>query len=663
MKNILWFLATILVFVKTVDAQSLKSKTYSSGIYIFCGNELPKKFSYIIERKMPANADWITVAAIKAPAGEADCQGRLMSLPSSMADFTHIEAVQVTRFWERCRTSGVLDSLYAYAFDPRYQFAAGCAWFDEGLTRPGVYQYRISKKDKADSMSLLKEERITFPSKTYAGTLSVLRFKPDERGVIIHYSLTDTINTAGIKLYRSKHLENNFTEVESRAFFTLVNKTTIGQVVDATAVQGITYSYTAIPYDALGNTGTPGDTLVVYNNSKPAAIGVVQRFEVKPSEEKQGMDLLWKLQSNVYISSIEVYRSAAYDGIYQKIASIPAKQTTYFDDHGLEPATSYFYYIVANAAYGRSYPGARVPAILKGSKANIIAPQQLAVARKGNVVTLSFTKAEPDTRGYYVYRANGHTGALQQLPRMLLSTDSAVVYKDTLPFSNLPQVYAYAVADVNTSYNISPVSERISVQTSGSVLPVPDGVAAMLLNNTVFVTWKNPGKRITAISGYKIVRSTVDDEGQETTATAFARVGWNAHSYTDTAITDGIRYRYQVQSIGIEEADTSSLSRWASIAIPAQQPLQPGRVLAYAADKKALIKWDMPADTSVIKTRVYRALAGQQPQLLKEMNNTVYQFEDTSLELNKTYYYIITTVNKKNRESKPTDAVAVKISE
>ena len=54
-------------------------------------------------------------------------------------------------------------------------------------------------------------------------------------------------------------------------------------------------------------------------------------------------------------------------------------------------------------------------------------------------------------------------------------------------------------------------------------------------------------------------------------------------------------------------------------------------------------------------------MAGDVPIMIKELSIPVQQYEDAGIEANKTYYYTLTTVNNKNKESKPTDAVSVKV--
>jgi hypothetical protein len=131
--------------------------------------------------------------------------------------------------------------------------------------------------------------------------------------------------------------------------------------------------------------------------------------------------------------------------------------------------------------------------------------------------------------------------------------------------------------------------------------------------------------------------------------------------FTDTNISEGVRYHYYVQTIGLDTADVSSLSRNASILIPEQTAINPGNVTAIAAQNKIVIKWDLPADSSAKKIRIYRAVANQKAILIKDLPATEKQFEDTAVEVNTMYYYFITTVNGKNKEGKPTSPVSAKV--
>ena len=660
MRNI-FLIFIILHTVNLTSAQSNTGKWYKTGIYVFCGSELPKRFSYLIEKKKPTDIQWKTIAELRAPKSESECRKNLLSLPASIASFTHIRESEVKKLWQQIQSARTLDSLYGFGSDPRFQYVAGCVLLDENIPTKETYQYRIYKLEKNGTKTLLNEERVNYLSNSYHCQLNPVKFKPGEENIRITYAVSDTIQTAGIKLYRSKYEEGKFSEIPSNVFFTKENNKMVAQVTDAGTVAGITYTYVGVPVDALGNEGTPADTLHIYNVVKPSDIGLIQKFEVTPKEKERGNLLEWKLKTTYGIASVDVYRSQTYEGVYKKIISLTPNESKYFDDKDLIPSKAFFYYILVNNGYGNSLPSARIPAILQGNKQNLFPPQNITATRNGNIVKITFVKLESDTRGYYIYRASGYFTPLKQLPRMLLSNDSLLTYIDTLPVSNLPKVYSYSVADINNSYQISPMSERVSVQTSGSNLPAPTSVAAIYRGNNVFVTWKDVSIINPTVTGYKLYRAEADEDGKEN-GTPYIITETNGENvFIDSTISEGTRYHYYVQTKGLDTSDVSSLSRNASVFIPNKTLINPGKITAIAAENKIIIKWDQPADPTVKSIKVYRAIANQKAILIKELSNSSKQYEDTHVEVNTMYYYFITTASSKNRESQPTSPVSAKV--
>jgi len=655
------FFVLFILVTTSVNAQNFKSKAYKTGNYIFCGSELPKHFSYLIEKKSDKTNDWISVAELHSPKNEAECEAVLLRLPVAIASLTIIDDKQIKKIWQLTMKAIILDSLYSYAFDPRYQSVAGCAWFDEGITKPGDYQYRVYKLAKSGEKTLLNEIKVTFPGSQFVATLRATNFKLNETNINISFALSDTINTAGVKIRRCLFKQNNFSEVPANVMFTTEKGKTVALITDASVATGVTYSYLAVPYDAIGNMGIQTkDTLNIYNLTKPSDIGIVEKFDAEPNVEKRGVDLKWKLKSQLYVTSIDIYRSATYSGKYFKIASLEAKATEYFDDNKITPATAYYYYILINTGYGNSLPSARVPVILKGNKKNLFPPQNLTISRKGRIVTLKFQRIGREIHGYYIYRANGYVAELSQLPEMLLSKDSLLTYSDTLPMTAEPAVYSYAVASVNTSYNISPLTERVSVQYSGGMLPVPSKVNVMLLGKSAFITWNNVSEQNAAVSAYYIFRSQGDENNKSVNLKRIAVNSYDQNNFTDTTIVEGKHYRYSVQCIGTDSTEVGSISSAAGIDIPEIWPLQPGSVSAFGSDKKIVIKWDIPNDNSVTGFRIYRALANKEATLLKQISADVNQYEDADVSTGQFYFYYIKSINKQGKESKPTDEVSAK---
>ena len=147
-----------------ITATGSESKAYQTGIFVFCGKEIPKSFSYIIEKKTGTNT-WKPVAELKAPESEAACKASLMQLPAVIEAVTPVSQSTIAFVWEKIKKSVTVDSLYAYSTDPRYQYVAGTGWFDDGIRDAGIYSYRIKRLNKNGTMSQISDISVSFPAK------------------------------------------------------------------------------------------------------------------------------------------------------------------------------------------------------------------------------------------------------------------------------------------------------------------------------------------------------------------------------------------------------------------------------------------------------------------------------------------------------------------
>lgn len=658
LKYILCLVGFLLIYNSNY-AQSNTSRAFQSGNYIFCGKELPKKFSYLIEKELGTN-NWKSVAELKAPVNIAECKARMMQLPSSLAELTSIDANIINFVWKRIEKSNQLDSLYMYSVDPRYQSIAGVAWFDTDIKLPGQYRYRINKLSRAGVITKLNEITVAFPAEPFKGKAKPVRYKFHDNSIDLSYDVSDKENTLGLKLFRANYLQKNYLEISPSVYFTSQKEKMVALLTDNSAIKGFTYSYLAVPYDFLGNTGIASDTLNIYYLAKPADLGLITNFEVKPKPEQGGNLLKWIYNAKTNVASIEVFRSNSYTDNYKRIASLSATQNEYFDALRISPAITYYYYISINNGMGNSLPSARVPAILMGNKQNLIPPQDLTISRKDRIVTLQFRKVGHDVRAYYIYRGDGYIAPLIQHPRMLLSTDSLLTFNDTLPLSVSPSVYSYAVASVNTSYSISPMSERVNTSFSGGRLPIPDNLNAVLRNNEIFVSWSDVAKLNSAITGYQIFRKTSRNNQVIEPEKLIATTDFETNFFVDKMVSDNHYFTYRIQSVGTDTTDLSSLSLPTGAVYPKNVLLQPGEVLAMAADKKILLKWTLPQNEPITSVFIYRAIENGNPELINESIGNIESFEDLTAKKGVRYYYFIKLKYKNNQESDPTDAVSAK---
>ena len=336
------------------------------------------------------------------------------------------------------------------------------------------------------------------------------------------------------------------------------------------------------------------------------------------------------------------------------------KTKEYFDSRDIRPAIAYYYYISINSGIGQSLPSARVPAILEGKKSNPFTPQDLSIFRQGNIVTLKFRRLGYDIKSYYVYRADGYVAPLMQLPRMLISTDSLLTYTDTLPRTINSMVYSYAVASVNSSYNISLQSNRVSTSYSGGRLPVPEKVNAMMNNGNILVTWSDAAALHVGVSSYRVFRKTTFGDNVEKPEELIAVTGFNENSFTDTLLIPGRYYSYRVQCAGTDSLDVGSISMPCGILYKADALLQPGNIMAIPAENKIILKWTLPVDEDVVSSLIYRSTENSEPVLLKETDKTIETFEDNTAKKNVQYFYFIVLKYKYDQTSVPTDAVSAK---
>lgn len=651
----------LLIFMQIAVAQNYKSQSYTTGNYIFCGKELAKNFSWLIE-KQDAKGKWISVAEIQAPKNVADCRARLMSLPRVVSAITEISDGMTDFIWNKIKApSATLDSLYIYSTDPRWQYVAGAGWFDDGIKSPGTYKYRVSRLTSSRNKTTVSETSVVFPPQPYNAEAIPLRYKVNMGYIEISFELSDMVNTAGLKLQRSPYLKNDYKDVSAETMFAQEKGKMVALVRDRDVTTGMIYSYVAVPYDGLGNRGKPSEPVNVNFITKPADIGIVTEFTAMPQPDKGGNLLKWDYDHAAFVNAIEIYRSTSYNDNYKRVASLPAGQNEYFDGADLQPSVTYYYYAVLNNGTGNSLPSARVPAILRGNKENVIPPQDIAASRNGNVVTLRFRRVGYDIHGYYVYRADGYTSELHQLERMLHSTDSLLTYTDTLPVSSRSAVYSYAVASVNTSYNISPVSSRVSISFSGGLMPVPDRLNAMLEDNAVKLVWSDVAGLNPSITAYEVYRS-IKSQGKESgNEQLLGTVNFMSNSYADKQVMPGMNYVYRVRCIAADTTDVSSFSLPYSFYVPAGNALPPGEVTAIASSKVITLKWTLPVVDDIQSVLVYRAPENGKESLLKTLDGKAESFTDDSAEKGKMYYYFIVIKYKNGLESRPADAVSARI--
>src|SRR5207245_1287370 len=152
--------------------------------------------------------------------------------------------------------------------------------------------------------------------------------------------------------------------------------------------------------------------------------------------------------------------------------------------------------------------------------------------------------------------------------------------------------YIYRVSAINSVGSSLP-SNNASATTLAVAPSPPMGLAATAVSSSqISLSWTAPNNGGSAITGYKIERST--DDGT-TWSTLVANTGSTATTYSDTGLTHTTTYTYRVSAIN--SVGTGSPSSTTSATTFAAAPSPPSALTATAvSSSQVTLSWTAPAD-------------------------------------------------------------------
>ena len=186
----------------------------------------------------------------------------------------------------------------------------------------------------------------------------------------------------------------------------------------------------------------------------------------------------------------------------------------------------------------------------------------------------------------------------------------------------------------------------------------PENLTATAYRTNVSLSWLTPpGDGGFAISNYVIYRS--EDNG--TTYTQIATT--TQTSYVDTSVVTGTIYHYKVTALNSkgESGDSNVV-----IALPLDNITPPRLVNTTTASFEANVSWSYPADDGgipVLKYNIYRSETMGGPYTLVGTNTSAFGFQDTTVLNGKTYYYVVTALNKYNESAYSAEVIASPVGE
>ena len=337
--------------------------------------------------------------------------------------------------------------------------------------------------------------------------------------------------------------------------------------------------------------------------------------------------LTWAATANA--TGYTVKRSTTTGGPYTAIASQP---TTSFTDTPLTNGTKYSYVVSASNSAGASPNSAEVSAT--PTLAPPAVPTGLAATAGNAQVTLTWNAATGAT-SYHVKRST-ISGTETQIaaPTSNSFTDASVTNGTK---------YFYVVSAVNSAAESANSNEVSATPAATPTAPAaPTGLQGTAGNAKVTLTWNAS----TGATSYHLKRSTTS--GAETQIAAPA-----SNSFTDTAVTNGTKYFYEVSAVNSTGESANSNEINATPTAPATAPSAPTGLQGAAGNAQVVLTWT--ASTGATSYHVKRSTtSGTETQISAPTSTS---FTDTTVTNGTKYFYVVSAVNA-NGESANSNEVS-----
>jgi titin len=403
----------------------------------------------------------------------------------------------------------------------------------------------------------------------------------------------------------------------------IANTTGLGYT-DTTVTNGVTYYYKVSAYNSEGE-GPLTNFVSVIPGTVPSA---PQSLQATYGDSQ--VSLTWTAPVNdggFTISEYMIYRATSASGPYTNIANTTGLGYT---DTSVTNGVTYFYNITAVNAEGEGPSSNQVsvtPATIP------TAPQNLQATYGDSQVSLTWTAPSDDggytITKYLVYRATASGG-----PYTNIANTTGLGYTDTTVTNGV--TYYYKVS-AYTSEGEGPLTNFVSV-TPGTVPSAPQSLQATYGDSQVFLTWTAPvNDGGFTISEYMIYRAT-SASGPYTNIANTTGLG-----YTDTSVTNGVTYFYNITAVNAEGEGPSS--NQVSVT-PATVPSAPQNLQATYGDSQVSLTWTAPANDggyTISEYMIYRATSASGPYT-NIANTTGLSYTDFSVTNGITYYYNVSAV-------------------
>ncbi|HDH87433.1 MAG TPA: hypothetical protein ENF36_05225 [Desulfobacteraceae bacterium] len=384
----------------------------------------------------------------------------------------------------------------------------------------------------------------------------------------------------------------------------------------------------------------------------------------KPGSSK--ISLLWEDNPGPKSAGYKIFRSQSEEGPFVKIAQVTKNN---YVDEGLEKTAAYYYRIKAFDTRGKESDFSKTIR----AKTVVTPNPPIILSTQAHVKSIEITWApnpikSPDPTklmGYKLYRAKTEKGPYREVANLSgkdlgLGIDTTLdkLFKINYLDRNLAdgEEYYFKVS----VYNEKNLESDLSASMKGRCLPVVQRLSAKGdMIRQIKLTWTQATSE--HVKGYFIYRSMSGEDGFIKIKKIIDR---DINSFIDTkGLKDKTTYYYRISLFEDSEKE-GSLSDIVSATTKGPPPTPQGLRAKSGMARKVKLLWNMCTEKEVKGYKLYRSTAREgEYVLIKKISNpkkNKYLDKRTYKEPlmdNTTYYYKITSYNKVDVESKPSEIV------
>lgn len=624
----------------------------AKGVWVYLGNTIPRNMHYVIERSKAGGKQYEKLGETSVSATQQEMNERYLTYIKYFENLATLDDQKIAKLWQHIQAAATTDKIYSDNL-PMMHLMAGTAFFDSQATGINNYQYRIRLTDKSGK---IVSEKVSNPSSSFPkSNLPIIYFegkKYADGKLSITWRTKEVLKMGYFNIYKTVFGKNDYQKLKTEKGIYQKGNDIILYTIDSLGSKPGWFEYKIAATDAYGNEGEL-QGYVSGSNIQDYYTPPVTNLRAANTMKNHEIKLSWQFANKKYLNGISIMRSNQYDSGYQRLATVPASDTTYTDIVPLS-GENYYYYLLMLSANDQPLPTAKVFAAFTDANEIPEAPDKIDAAPDPSGIKVYWTAEAPFIKGFYVYRRANPENSFVQASPLLPFGSSLYVFSDSSALLVPGTVYEYVVRSIGENNRLSINSDTVTaVSGKKKNIPAPMNLSYSIRDHKLNLLWDDMTQWVDHLLGYRVYRKEGNADWQQITTTFQPKKIF----YTDS-IPSEKSYAYAVISFD----DAGNESKQAVINIPAvteDLPPTPAGIKISQTEDAVYITWgQMTGDIRAI--RIYRSEPGQDVKLIGIVIDND-SFTDKNTVKGKLYFYNLSATDAENRESQKSASVSIRL--